>query len=70
MLPNTIPTSHTYVLASKPFIKLPTNRFVHFSQYPPQPYKFGYDVKDGYGGNLNQKEEGDSYGNKKGKSYS
>lgn len=35
-------------------------------QYSPQPYKFGYDVKDGYGGNLNQKEEGDSYGNKKG----
>ncbi|KAI2810626.1 hypothetical protein RDWZM_002452 [Blomia tropicalis] len=34
--------------------------------YPPQPYKFGYDVKDGYGGTLNQKEEGDSYGNKKG----
>jgi hypothetical protein len=35
-------------------------------QYPPQPYKFGYDVKDGYGSGLNQKEEGDSYGNKKG----
>ncbi|KPM03198.1 hypothetical protein QR98_0016280 [Sarcoptes scabiei] len=34
--------------------------------YPPQPYKFGYDVKDGYGGTLNQKEEGDEYGNKKG----
>jgi len=34
--------------------------------YPPQPYKFGYDVKDSKGSNLNQKEEGDSYGNKKG----
>ncbi len=70
-------------------------------QYPPQPYKFGYDVKDGewckrnwddkrdiyenssftwneitdnlfslgYGGTLNQKEEGDSHGNKKGNLY-
>ncbi|KAH9388609.1 hypothetical protein TYRP_007951 [Tyrophagus putrescentiae] len=36
------------------------------AHYPPQPYKFGYDVKDGYGGTLNQKEEGDSHGNKKG----
>jgi len=34
--------------------------------YSPQPYKFGYDVKDSHGSTLNQKEEGDSHGNKKG----
>jgi len=35
-------------------------------KYSPQPYKFGYDVKDGYGSGLNQKEEGDAHGNKVG----
>jgi hypothetical protein len=34
--------------------------------YPPQPYKFGYDVKDHYGSTLQQKEEGDAHGNKRG----
>jgi len=34
--------------------------------YPPQPYKFGYDVKDSYGSTLQQKEEGDAHGNKRG----
>ncbi|KAH9416090.1 hypothetical protein DERP_000587, partial [Dermatophagoides pteronyssinus] len=34
--------------------------------HAPQPYKFGYDIKDGYGGGLYQKETGDEYGNKKG----
>ncbi|OTF77876.1 hypothetical protein BLA29_006743, partial [Euroglyphus maynei] len=33
--------------------------------HAPQPYKFGYDIKDGYGGGLFQKEIGDEYGNKK-----
>jgi len=34
--------------------------------YPPQPYKIGYDVKDSYGSTLQQKEEGDAHGNKRG----
>jgi len=34
--------------------------------YAPQPYKFGYEVKDGYNAGHNQQEEGDAYGNKKG----
>jgi len=34
--------------------------------YPPQPYKFGYEVKDGYNAGSNREEEGDGYGNKKG----
>jgi hypothetical protein len=34
--------------------------------YAPQPYKFGYDVKDHYGSTLQQKEEGDAHGNKRG----
>ncbi|XP_035219095.1 cuticle protein 16.8-like isoform X1 [Stegodyphus dumicola] len=32
----------------------------------PQPYSFGYDVKDDYGTTLTRKEEGDDYGNKRG----
>jgi len=35
-------------------------------KYPPAPYSFGYEVKDGYNAGLNQKEEGDAHGNKKG----
>jgi len=34
--------------------------------YPPQPYKFGYDIKDGYNSGSQRQEEGDGYGNKKG----
>jgi len=37
-----------------------------YEHYAPQPYKFGYDVKDGHGSGLNQKEEGDAHGNKVG----
>ncbi|UYV83030.1 hypothetical protein LAZ67_22001840 [Cordylochernes scorpioides] len=35
-------------------------------QYPPSPYKFGYDVKDEYGNTVHQTEEGDDHGNKRG----
>ena len=42
--------------------------FINFAlqQYAPQPYKFGYEVKDGYGNSLHQQETGDDYNNKKG----
>jgi len=38
----------------------------HDEHYAPQPYKFGYDVKDHHGSTLQQKEEGDAHGNKRG----
>ncbi|UYV63826.1 hypothetical protein LAZ67_2005759 [Cordylochernes scorpioides] len=37
-----------------------------YSSYPPRPYKFGYEVDDGYYNRHHHKEESDSYGAKTG----
>jgi len=51
---------------SAPTYAAPAKAYVQEPHYPPEPYSFGYDVNDGYGGGLNQQETGDAYGNKKG----
>lgn len=35
-------------------------------QYPPQPFAWGYDINDGYGGAQYHKESGDEYGKRTG----
>lgn len=45
---------------------------INFTFYPflienknqkPHPYKFGYEIEDGYGGKNSRHESGDDYGN-------
>lgn len=43
------------------------NLLCFFLKEKPQPYNFGYNIDDGYGNTQFRNEEGDDYGNKKGK---
>lgn len=62
------------ILLTESFCLLPILILIYFDfvflfSYPfligkkPHPYKFGYEIEDGYGGKNSRHESGDDYGN-------